>query len=74
MPFDPVAQVEHIGGVVRLFPAFGQVGLHDESARLHLRTDLMPHQSTVDEAQGEMRSGSDCQMGIKVRRVKPAHA
>ena len=44
------------------------------SARLHLRTDLMPHQSAVDEAQGEMRSGSDRQMGIKVRRVKPAHA
>jgi hypothetical protein len=41
VPFDPLAQVEDIGGVIQLFPAFGQIGLDDEGARRDVRTSLL---------------------------------
>ena len=41
VPFDPLAQVEDIGRVVQLLPAFGQIGLDDEAARRHVAADFM---------------------------------
>ena len=58
VPFDPLAQVEDIGGVIQLFPAFGQIGLDDEGARRNVRADFMPHQFAVDEACGALRKAS----------------
>src|SRR4029453_11393916 len=74
MPFDALAQVEDIGGIVQFFPAFSQVGLDDEGARGHVAANFMPHQFAVDEAHGALRKASDCEMGIKVRGIKPAYA
>ena len=42
VPCDALAQVEDIGGIVRRFPAFGQIGLDDEGARRHVRADFVP--------------------------------
>src|SRR5262245_14579695 len=60
--------------VVRLLPAFGQIGLNDEGARRHPRTDLMAHKPTVSEAQRRIRLKVDGEMVVKVDRIIPAHA
>src|SRR5215510_2314560 len=74
MPFDPLAQVEDVGGVVWRFPAFGQIGLHGEDAWPHLWADLVPHELTVDEAQRSVRLEANRLMRIEVHRIIPAHA
>jgi hypothetical protein len=74
VPFDPLAQMEDIGSVVQLFPAFGQIGLDDEGARRDLGADFMPYELAVDEAQGALRKVSCRDMGIEVRGVEPPHA
>jgi hypothetical protein len=74
VPFDALAQVEDIGGVIELFPTFSQVGLDDEGARRNVRPDFMPYQFAVDEADGAIRSASGREMVIKVRGIRPAHA
>jgi hypothetical protein len=73
VPVNPLAQMEDIGRVVQLFPPFGQIGLDDEGARLHPRTDLMSHEPAVGEAQRGIRLEVSSKMGIKVDRVIPPH-
>src|SRR5262249_28585433 len=60
-------------GVVRLFPAFGQIGLDDEGARLYSRTDLMAHEPAVGEAQGGIGFDVGGEMMVKVDRVVAAY-
>src|SRR5262245_27381176 len=57
--------------VVRLLPAFGQIGLNDEGARRHSRTDLMAHKPTVSEAQRRIRLEVGGEMMVKVDGVIP---
>src|SRR5262245_5310237 len=73
VPFNALAQVEHIRGVVQLLPAFGQIGLHDKGPWRHISPDLMSYQFVVDEAQRGMRLEADRQMWIEVHRLIPAH-
>src|SRR2546430_2459048 len=54
VPFNAVAQMEDIGRVVWLLPAFGQVRLDGEGAGPHIRTDFIPHQRAIGEAQGSI--------------------
>ena len=74
VPFDAFAQVENIRGVVQLFPAFGQIGLDNEGARLYLGANFMPHQLAVDEAERALCPDIDREVRIEVYRVPPAHA
>ena len=66
MPFDSFTQMEDIGRVVQRFPAFGQMGLHDERARLNPWAEFVPQERTVHEAQGGVRLGVDGEMRVKV--------
>ena len=74
VPFDPLAQMEDIGRVVRLFPAFGQIGLDDEGARRHVRADFMPHELAVDEAQRVCVLKLSVRCGSKCGGIPAAHA
>ncbi len=73
VPFDPLAEMEDHSRVVRLFPAFGQIGLNGKGARLHVGADFMPDQPAVDEAQQVIRVVIDREMGIKVRQVSTTY-
>ena len=52
MPFDTLAQMEDIGRIVWLLPAFGQMRLYREGAWIDVRTDFVLDQRTVHEAHG----------------------
>src|SRR5207249_11595713 len=67
-------QVEHVGEVIRLFPAFGQMRLDRVGAGRNLRTDLKPQQRAVDKAQGGIGLGVVGEVVIEVHRVIAAHA
>src|SRR5690242_9708304 len=64
--------MEHIRRVVWRFPAFGQVRRDDKCARSHLRPDLMPYESVVDEAQRHVRLEARSLMRIKVYWIIPS--
>ena len=66
--------MEHIGRVIWLFPAFGQIGLDDEGARPHVPADFVAQEPAAQEAQGAMRPGVAGQMGIEVHGIPSAHA
>jgi hypothetical protein len=74
VPSHPPAQMEHVGGVVRLFPAFGQVGLDDEGPRPHVSADFVAQEPATQEAQDAMRPAIAGQMGIEVHGIPSAHA
>ena len=74
MPFDALAQMEDVGRVVWLLPPFGQVGLYSEGARRHIRTNFIPHQRAIGEAQGGIGLEVDGEMVVKVRWIIAAHA
>ena len=73
MPFHALAQVEDVGGVIQLFPAFGQIGLDDEGARRDVAPTLS-HQFAVDEADGALRKATGREMVIKVRGINSPDA
>src|SRR5215510_2396469 len=50
------------------------MGLYREGARPHGRTDLIPHQRAVSEAQGSIGLEVESEMMIEVRRIIPTHA
>src|SRR5712691_9018018 len=66
--------MEDIGRIVWLLPTFGQMGLHREGARPHVRTDFIPHQRAVGEAQGGIGLEVESEMMVEVRRIIPPHA
>ena len=74
VPFDALAQMEDVGRVVWLLPPFGQMGLHREGARRHVRTDFIPHQRAVDEAQGGIGLEVEGEMVVEVRGIIATHA
>src|SRR6266545_2407065 len=74
VPCDPFAEMKNIGRVVQRFPAFGQIGLHDEGPGRNRCADFMPHELTVDKAQRGMRLEAIGLMRVKVGRIIPAHA
>src|SRR5262245_27259441 len=74
MPLDPLTEVEDISRVVQRFPAFRNIRLYCEDARLHPCANFMAHQSAVDEAQRGMRLEADGEMRVEVGGVIPAHA
>src|SRR5262249_34563873 len=74
MPFDPLTQMEDVGRVVQLLPALRQIGFDDEGARPNRRTDFMPHQPAVDEAESGLCPDIDREVWVKVHRVKAADA
>ena len=74
VPFDTVAQMEDIGRLVWLLPAFSQMGLDCEGARPHVRTNFIPHQRAVGEAQRSIGLEIEGEMRVKVGRIIAAHA
>jgi len=66
--------MKDIRGVIRLVPAFGEIGLDPEGARRYVTADLVPQELTVHEAQHGMRPGVAGKMGIEVHRIPPTHA
>jgi hypothetical protein len=73
VPPDAFPQIEDIGRVIRRLPPFGQIGLDNKGAWLHPRTDLMPYQPAVDEAQRGIRLEVGCEMMVKVDGVVAAY-
>jgi hypothetical protein len=64
-----VAEMEDIGGVVRRFPAFGEIRLDEEGARWNPGPDPIPHELAVDKAQCGMGSDIEREMRVKVLRI-----
>jgi hypothetical protein len=44
VPCNSFAEMNNIGRVVQRFPAFGQIGFHEEGPGLNLCADFMPHE------------------------------
>src|SRR5437867_1041554 len=63
-----------LGRVVRLLPAFSQIGLHGEAARRHTRAHLVAEQLAIDEAQGGHRHEVSRQVRVEVRWIPATYA
>jgi hypothetical protein len=66
--------MEDVSCVIWLLPPFGKVGLYREGARPHVRTDFIPHERAVGEAQRRIGLEVEGEMVVKVRRIIAAHA
>ena len=74
LPAHALAQVKDHGGVVRLFPALGQVGLDGEGPRGDPGADLVADELVVDEAQRVVGLQVQGLVGVEVRRIVAADA
>src|SRR5207249_4592916 len=74
VPLNAAAQVEYVGEVIRFFPALGEMRFYCIRARRNVRTDLIPQQCTVDEAQRGAGPSVIGEVVIEVYGVIAAHA
>jgi hypothetical protein len=74
MPAHASAQVEDVSRLIRLVPAFGQVGLDGESARGHPGAHLVAQEPAVDEAERVVRLAAQNQMRVEVGRIVAPYA
>ena len=69
MPPRALAQLEEIGGLVRLRPRFREVALEDESSGLHSRPRSVLQETAVGEAVDDLGLERDDEVRVEVRRV-----
>jgi len=74
LPAHAAAELEDVGGLVRLGPGFGQVALDREGAGGYRGAGLVLEEAAVGERVGDVGLVGNGQVGIPVRRVPEAEA